>query len=112
MMNYRSCAAQLPSGAKVCPDCRTPTLAYRSNSGSPSSDPGAIPYPYSLPAGSYSAYSPSLISAGPQGQQPPPGFPAGLTVLLIVLSVLLIGGGAPLSRNEENIASRASLYSL
>ncbi len=60
-MNCLSCGAQLPAGARVCPNCGTPTPTYRSDSG-PSSDPNALSYPYGPPAGPSQPYDPTVVA--------------------------------------------------
>jgi 3-keto-disaccharide hydrolase/zinc ribbon protein len=70
-MNCHSCGAQLPSGAKVCPNCGTPAPTYRSSSG-PSSDPNALSYPYASPAGSAQSYDPTLVAPPSTSSYTPP----------------------------------------
>jgi len=53
-MHCQACGAQLPSGAKACPNCGTRTPAYYANSGASPNDP-------TIPAASES--SPSAVSA-------------------------------------------------
>src|SRR5947209_18724615 len=60
-MHCLSCGAQLPTGAKVCPNCGTPTPTYRPSAG-PSSDPGASSYPYGPPESSSQPYDPTVVA--------------------------------------------------
>lgn len=71
IMNCQSCGAQLPSGAKVCPRCGTPTPAYHSNS-VPSSDPNAPFYPYGPAAGPSQPYDPTVVAPPSTPSYTPP----------------------------------------
>ncbi len=70
-MKCHSCGAQLPPGAKVCPNCGTPTPTYRSDSG-PSSDPNALSYPYSPGAGPSQPYDPTVVAPPSTPSYTPP----------------------------------------
>lgn len=70
-MNCNFCGSQLPTGAKVCPNCGTPLSASSSTPGASSSDPNAVAYPSSIPSGSSPSYERTVMSPSPNTPQPP-----------------------------------------
>ena len=60
-MNCSSCHQQLPRGAKVCPNCGTPTSAYYEASGT-SSEARTLP---SAPSGTANSNTPSTLDMNP-----------------------------------------------
>jgi hypothetical protein len=111
-MDCQICRTQLPSQARACPNCGTPTPAYSAASGASAYDPTipaasrsspAVMSASPLPPTQYSAnpYASPMQSPYPfnpyEAPAPPPprrsGKRIGLIVGLVVLVLLLIGGG-------------------
>jgi hypothetical protein len=73
----------------------TPYAPPFTPSGQPNPSTPLPPPPYGAQqTGPQPSYPPPLTPAGQQRQKPPRRFPTGITVLLIVLAMLLIGGSA------------------